>query len=132
MKIKSYKSHSIFIKDTNPLFDVIDEYAFLCKNLNVKGMNKNKRLSRSINDLGFYEFKRQLIYKANIYGKTVKELDRFYPSSKTCSCCGYKLEKLSLNVREWECPNCHAQHDRDINASINILNNADKIISKMT
>ena len=132
MKIKSYKSHSIFIKDTNPLFDVIDEYAFLCKNLNVKGMIKNKRLSRSINDLGFYEFKRQLIYKANIYGKTVKELDRFYPSSKTCSCCGFKLEKLSLNVREWECPNCHAQHDRDINASINILNNADKIISKMT
>ena len=132
MKIKSYKSHIIFIKDTNPLFDVIDEYAFLCKNLNVKGMIKNKRLSRSINDLGFYEFKRQLIYKANIYGKTVKELDRFYPSSKTCSCCGFKLEKLSLNVREWECPNCHAQHDRDINASINILNNADKIISKMT
>ena len=109
---------------------LVNEYDVICiENLNVKGMVKNSKLSRSINDLGFYEFKRQLIYKANIYGKTIKELDRFYPSSKTCSCCGYKLSELKLNVREWECPNCLVKHDRDINASINILNKADKVLT---
>ena len=109
---------------------LVRNYDVICiENLNVKGMVKNSKLARSINDLGFYEFKRQLIYKANIYGKTIKELDRFYPSSKTCSCCGYKLSELKLNVREWECPNCLVKHDRDINASINILNKADKVLT---
>ncbi|WP_228707342.1 transposase [Moraxella lacunata] len=62
-------------------------------------------------------------------GKTLKELDRFYPSSKTCSCCGVKLDELPLSVRNWTCPNCNTNHDRDINASINILNKADKILN---
>ena len=59
----------------------------------------------------------------------VKTNDENYQRSKTCSCCGFKLEKLSLNVREWECPSCHNKHDRDINASINILRNADKVLT---
>ena len=109
---------------------LVKSYDVICiENLNVKGMVKNRKLSRAISDLGFYEFKRQLIYKANQWGKTIKELDRFYPSSKTCSNCGFIMakENLTLAVRHWICPSCHANHDRDINASINILNQADKV-----
>lgn len=99
------------------------------EDLNVKGMMKNRRLSRAIHDLGFYELKRQLIYKANQFSKTVKSVERFFPSSKTCSCCGFKLEKLLLSVRKWTCEKCGAEHDRDINASINILNFANKVLT---
>lgn len=80
-------------------------------------------------DLGFYEFKRQLIYKANTFGKTIKELDKFYPSSKTCHCCNHKVDDLPLNIRDWTCPNCQTNHDRDINASLNILHKADKVLT---
>lgn len=110
--------------------NLIKTYDVIClENLNVQGMVKNRKLARSINDLGFYELKRQLIYKANQWGKQVKELNRFYPSSKTCSNCGYKLESLSLGIRYWVCPDCNTTHDRDINASINILNQADKVLT---
>ncbi len=110
--------------------NLVKKFDVIClENLNVKGMVKNKRLSRAISDLGFYEFKRQLIYKANQQGKRVRELDRFYPSSKTCSCCGFKLQDLPLNIRNWQCPTCHTEHDRDINASINILHQADKVLT---
>lgn len=109
---------------------LVSEFNTICiEDLSVKDMVKDKRLSRAISDLGFYEFKRQLIYKADIQDKTVKELDRFYPSSKTCSCCGFKLEKLPLSVRAWTCPNCKTSHDRDVNASLNILNNAAKVLT---
>lgn len=110
--------------------ELVRKFDVIClEDLNVKGMMKNRRLSRAIHDLGFYELKRQLIYKANQFGKTVKSVERFFPSSKTCSCCGFKLEKLSLSVRKWTCKNCHAEHDRDINASINILNFAHKVLT---
>lgn len=109
---------------------LVKSYDVIClENLNVKGMVKNRKLSRAINDLGFYELKRQLVYKANTFGKTVKKLDRFYPSSKTCHCCNHKVDDLPLNVRNWTCPNCNTNHDRDINASINILNKADKVLT---
>ncbi|WP_410472564.1 RNA-guided endonuclease InsQ/TnpB family protein [Faucicola mancuniensis] len=111
---------------------LVKSYDVIClENLNVKGMAKNRKLSRAINDLGFYEFKRQLIYKANQWGKTIKELDRFYPSSKTCSCCGFIMDKanLTLAVRYWTCPNCQTLHDRDINAAMNILNHATKVLT---
>ena len=111
---------------------LVKSYDVICiENLNIKGMVKNRKLARSIHDLGFYEFKRQLIYKANQWGKTIKELDRFYPSSKTCSNCGFIMakENLTLAVKHWICPSCHANHDRDINASINILNQADKVLT---
>ncbi|WP_410472915.1 RNA-guided endonuclease InsQ/TnpB family protein [Faucicola mancuniensis] len=112
--------------------NLVKRFETICiENLNVKGMVKNKKLSCTINDLGFYEFKRQLIYKANQWGKTIKELDRFYPSSKTCSCCGFIMDKanLTLAVRYWTCPNCKTSHDRDVNASINILNHATKVLT---
>ncbi|WP_395143091.1 RNA-guided endonuclease InsQ/TnpB family protein [Moraxella atlantae] len=111
---------------------LVKGYDVICiENLNVKGMAQNRKLSRAISDLGFYEFKHQLIYKANQWGKVVKEVDRFYPSSKTCSNCGFVMAKadLTLNVRNWQCPSCHKQHDRDVNASINILNNATKVLT---
>ena len=111
---------------------LVKEYDTICiEDLNVSGMVQNRKLSRAISDLGFYEFKRQLIYKANQWGKVVKAVDRFYPSSKTCSNCGFMMAKadLTLNVRNWQCPSCHTQHDRDINASINILNNATKVLT---
>ncbi|MGP5217378.1 RNA-guided endonuclease InsQ/TnpB family protein, partial [Psychrobacter celer] len=107
-------------------FDVI-----AIEDLNVKGMVKNRRLSRAISDLGFFEFKRQLIYKATEQGKVVKSVGPFYPSSKTCSNCNHILGKdeLTLKMREWLCPNCQVSHDRDLNASINILNNATVILT---
>lgn len=112
--------------------NLVKQFDVICiENLNVKGMVKNRKLARSIHDLGFYEFKRQLIYKANMQGKTVKEVDRFYPSSKTCSSCGFVMakENLTLATRLWTCPNCKTSHDRDVNASLNILNKADKILT---
>ncbi|WP_290374358.1 RNA-guided endonuclease InsQ/TnpB family protein [Turicimonas muris] len=94
------------------------------ENLNVRGMMKNLHLSRAIADMSFYEFRRQLQYKTAMRGGQVIVADRFYPSSKTCSDCGYKLESLPLSVRKWECPGCGANHDRDLNAAINLKNMA--------
>jgi len=93
---------------------------FGIEDLNVSGMMKNSRLSRSIVDMGFFEFKRQLQYKAAMTGGTVVTADRWYPSSKTCSNCGYILPELSLGVRTWKCPVCGSVHDRDINAAMNL------------
>jgi putative transposase len=94
------------------------------EDLNVKGMVKNRHLARSVADMGFFEFRRQLKYKAAMRGGQVVMADRFYPSSKTCSGCGHKLEELPLSVREWTCPGCGTIHDRDVNAAINLKNMA--------
>lgn len=94
------------------------------ENLNVKGMVKNRHLSKSILDASFFEFKRQLIYKAKLYSSIIAEVDRFYPSTKLCSCCGYKMEKLDLSIRTWTCPSCNTIHDRDENAAKNLYNYA--------
>ena len=102
---------------------LVKEFDVICiEDLNVKGMMANHKLARAIMDLGFYEFKRQLLYKAQMWHKKVIIADRWYPSSKTCSCCGEKLKELDLSVREWECPHCHTTHDRDTNAAINLRN----------
>ncbi len=90
--------------------------------LNVRGMVKNRHLARSVADMGFSEFRRQLEYKAAMRGGIVVVADRFYASSKTCSCCGHKLDDLPLSVREWTCPACGAMHDRDHNAAVNLKN----------
>ena len=100
-------------------FDII-----AIENLNVKGMMKNHRLARSIADMGFFEFRRQLEYKAKMRGGQIIIVDRFFPSSKMCSSCGYVLKELLLSTRKWVCPECGAVHDRDVNAAINLRNMA--------
>lgn len=90
------------------------------EDLNVKGMIKNRRLARSIADMSFFEFRRQLEYKAAMRGGMVIVADRWFASSKICSCCGYQLESLPLSMREWVCPTCGVHHDRDLNAAINL------------
>ncbi len=97
-------------------------YAIGIEDLNVRGMVKNRHLSRSIADMGFFEFRRQLDYKAAMRGGGVVAADRFFASSKTCSACGHKLDDLPLSVREWTCPQCGSVHDRDVNAAINLKN----------
>ena len=94
------------------------------EDLNVRGMVRNRHLARSIADMGFFEFRRQLEYKAAMRGGRVVVADRFFASSKTCSACGHKLDSLPLAVRQWRYPECGAIHDRDVNAAINLRNMA--------
>jgi putative transposase len=91
------------------------------EDLNVAGLAGNRRLARAISDCGWGEFRRQLEYKCQRYGRELVVIDRWYPSSKACSACGHLLAKLSLSTRHWTCPSCRARHDRDINAAKNIL-----------
>ena len=91
------------------------------EDLNVRGMVKNHNLAKAITNVSFGEFNRQIEYKSQMYGKQIHRVDRFFPSSKTCSNCGCVQEKMPLHVREWTCPDCGAHHDRDINAATNLL-----------
>lgn len=91
------------------------------EDLNVQGMMRNHNLAKAIREVGFYRFKEVLQSKALANDKQVVLVDRFYPSSKTCSCCGYKHQGLKLSDRFWTCPECGEHHDRDINAARNIL-----------
>jgi len=84
-------------------------------------MMQHPRLSKAIADVGWGEFVRQLEYKAGWYGRTVIKIDRWYPSSKTCSVCGHVLDSLDLECREWACPICGTHHERDINAAKSVL-----------
>jgi putative transposase len=91
------------------------------EDLAIKNMVKNRRLAKAISACGWGEFRRQLEYKCARYGRDLIAVDRWYPSSKTCSACGYLLPELSLSTRRWTCPECRTRHDRDINAAKNIL-----------
>ena len=99
------------------------------EDLNVKGMLKNHKLSKSIQEVGFYKFRQILEDKARNNYKQVVFIDRFYPSSKNCSNCGYKNQELKLSDRFWTCPNCREYHDRDLNAAVNILHEGERLIS---
>ena len=125
-KIKLARLHS---RITNVRLDAIHKlttklvrcsHTICIEDLNVKGMVKNRRLSRRIADMGFNELRRQLEYKAPKNGVRLLVANRYFPSSKTCSQCGYVLKELPLSVRHWVCPSCGAEHDRDINAAKNL------------
>jgi putative transposase len=91
------------------------------EDLAVKNMVKNHKLAFAISDASWGELVRQLEYKCDWYGRTFVKIDRWFPSSKRCGHCGHVVEKLPLNIREWDCPKCGAHHDRDVNAAKNIL-----------
>jgi putative transposase len=91
------------------------------EDLALKNMIKNQKLALSISDASWGEWIRQLEYKCDWYGRTLVKLDRWFPSSKRCGNCGNIVEKLPLNIREWDCPKCGTHHDRDVNAAKNIL-----------
>jgi putative transposase len=90
------------------------------EDLNVRGMVQNRHLSRAVSDMGFFEFRRQLEYKAAMRGGQIAVADRWFPSSKICSACGSVTESMPLSVRQWICPDCGANHDRDLNAARNL------------
>ncbi|WP_282956056.1 RNA-guided endonuclease TnpB family protein [Methanobrevibacter arboriphilus] len=102
------------------------------ENLGVKSMIKNPRLSHSISQISWSRLIDMIKYKASWYDKKCIQISKAFPSSKLCNKCGYKKEDLTLAIREWTCPECKTKHDRDINASINILNEAIRINNECT
>jgi putative transposase len=93
----------------------------ITEDLNVKGMVKNRKLAKSISDASWSTLVGMIAYKSNWYGRSFHKIDRWYPSSKTCSSCGHKENNMGLHVRDWKCPSCGVEHDRDLNAALNIL-----------
>lgn len=100
---------------------VRENQVIVIEDLSIANMLHNRKLARVISDAGWGMIFSQLTYKCAWYGRDLIKVGRFYPSSKTCSCCGHVLKKLSLGVRHWMCPACKAEHDRDENAARNIL-----------
>jgi putative transposase len=100
---------------------VNENQIIVVEDVSIKNMVKNHKLALAISDASWGEFVRQLAYKCEWYGRELIKIDRWFPSSKRCGNCGHIVDKMPLNVREWECPKCGINHDRDINASKNIL-----------
>lgn len=118
-KIHNQRKDFIY-KAIRYLFDKNQANTFCLENLNVSGMIKTHRLAKSIQDVSWSMFNQILEGKCNLEGKNILRIGRFEPSSKTCSNCGYIMDKMPLDIREWTCPKCHIKHDRDINAAKNI------------
>ena len=126
-RLKFAKAHAR-VKDMRKDFlhklssKLINENQVICvEDLAVCNMSRNRRLAKSIMDSGWGVFVRQLTYKASWYGRSVVKVGRFFPSSKTCSHCGTIKPQLSLSERRWTCPDCGTEHDRDVNAALNVL-----------
>ena len=120
---KEYYLHSV----VNQLLR--ENQTIIMEDLNVSGMLKNHKLAQAIQEMSWSRFKEILTYKAGWYGRKMILIDRWFPSSKTCSHCGYIKKDLSLNDREWVCPNCGELRDRDLNAAINIKNEGLKLLN---
>ena len=106
---------------------LITQYDIIAmENLNVKGMFKNKKWAPKLQKISLYKLLNMIKYKAEWYGKTFIQVNRFYPSTKTCNTCGYKNKNITLKTRQWTCPICKTKHHRDINAAKNILNESIK------
>jgi putative transposase len=99
---------------------VRENQAVVIEDLGVRNMVRNHHLARAITDVGWSDLRAMLEYKCDWYGRNLVVIDRWYPSSKTCSACGHLLASLPLNTREWNCPSCGTRHDRDINAAVNL------------
>ena len=109
--------------------EITNQYDFIgLETLNVKGMIRNKHLSKSIANVAWGKLISMLIYKAEKKGKTLMQVDKFFPSSQICSYCGTNTGKKPLHIRNFTCPQCHTKHNRDLNAAINIRNYALGII----
>ena len=126
-RLKLAKAHAK-VKDMRKDFlhklstKLINENQVICmEDLSVRNMSRNYRLAKSIMDSGWGEFRRQLEYKAMWYGRSLVTVGRFFPSSKTCSHCGTVKPQLSLSERRWACLDCGTEHDRDVNAALNVL-----------
>ena len=101
------------------------------EDLDVKSMKEtdSKIRNKRVGDVSWSEFRRMLTYKSQWYGKKLSVIDRYYPSSQICHVCGHRDEKKSEDIRNWICPYCHSELDRDINAAINILNEGLRLLS---
>ena len=120
---KEYYLHHV----VNQLLD--ENQVIAMEDLNVRDMMKNKHLARSIQELSLHRFKEIIMYKANWYSRDTIQVDRFFPSSKLCSICGYKNDELKLSDRRWTCHECKTEHDRDRNAATNIENEGKRILN---
>lgn len=133
------KLAKLYEKITNQRYDylqkvtteIVRKYDIICiEDLKISNMLKNHKLAQAISDCGWYTFTEMLKYKCNLYGKQLIKVPTFYASSQLCSSCGYKNETVKdLKVRIWTCPNCNEIHDRDINASKNILQKGLEILN---
>ena len=113
--------YSLWRMPVDAIPDLSENQVIVVETLAVKNMMKNHSLAGAIADCSWFEILRQLTYKAAWYGRQIVQVDRFFPSSKTCSGCGYIKQDLKLGDREWTCPACEKHHDRDVNAAKMVL-----------